>query len=449
MTQIRYQEDIKEFLKQVCSHIRAKEVHHEVKMELESHLQDIIEEKLDRGIDLNTAIQEAISQMGAPDLIGAQFQKVHRPRTDWKLLGLVACFILLGLVAVFAAQASIAERIGSSTIGMKQVIYVFIGVLLMLRIRLFNYETLAPYSWVLYIGTLILLIFSTGPGYRMNGYLYLGTEMVHIVSITPYLLLLSIAGIWTARPAIQTTSSWMKRVTSSSFLNFGILLIPCICLLKAHSLTDLILFIVGSASLLLTLKKSRRILVTHVSILIGSMLIYLLTSSSHMNDKLQRFVAFLKPHEDTQGVNYVFTQSKEAISSASWWGHGYASPLTTLPELQSNMMFAYLVHCFGWIAGILVFLMVIMFIFHSIQISGKIQETYGKALHSTFLTLFVIQFIWPILMSIGLAPISAFSLPFVSYNGTHVIFQFAAIGLILSVYRRKDLQGASNRVIRT
>lgn len=110
MMPIRYQEDIKEFLKQVCSHIRAKEVHQEVKMELECHLQDIIEEKLGRGIDLNTAIKEAITQMGAPDLIGAQFHKVHRPRTDWKLLGLVAFFILFGLIAVLPHRLHLSNE---------------------------------------------------------------------------------------------------------------------------------------------------------------------------------------------------------------------------------------------------------------------------------------------------------------------------------------------------
>ncbi|MDQ0878806.1 cell division protein FtsW (lipid II flippase) [Paenibacillus sp. V4I3] len=443
MNPIRYQEDVKEFLKQVCSHIRAKEVHHEVQMELEGHLQDIIEEKLDRGIALNTAIKEAITQMGAPELIGAQFHKVHRPRTDWKLLGLLSFFILFGLVAVFTAQASLVQHLGFSSIGLKQVIYVCVGGLLMLGIRLFNYQKLASYSWALYIGTLILLVYSIATGYRINGmdgYLQLGRFVVNVVSISPYLFLLSLAGIWTDKPTNKLTESWIKSIARSLWLNLGVLLIPCVIFLKVHSLTDFILFFLGSASVLLTLKKRRSILITHVSSIFGSAIFYLLTSR-HRSNSLDRWMAFLKPKEDTQGFNYVLTQSKEAIASASWWGHGYGTPLPTLPELHSNMMFAFLIYCFGWIAGILIFLMVILFIFHSLQISGKIRDTYGKALLSGLLTLFVIQFIWPMLMSFGWAPLSAFSLPFVSYNGTLVIFQFAAIGLILSVYRRKDLLG--------
>ena len=97
MKPIRYQEDVKEFLKQVCSHIRAKEVHREVQMELEGHLQDIIEEKLDRGIALNTAIKEAMTQMGAPDLSVLSFIRYIAHGLIGSCLGFCPSSYCLGL----------------------------------------------------------------------------------------------------------------------------------------------------------------------------------------------------------------------------------------------------------------------------------------------------------------------------------------------------------------
>ena len=44
-------------------------------------------------------------------------------------------------------------------------------------------------------------------------------------------------------------------------------------------------------------------------------------------------------------------------------------------------------------------------------------------------------------MTLGLVPLAAFSLPFISYGGSQLIMQMAAVGLVLSVYRRKDMVG--------
>ena len=151
----------------------------------------------------------------------------------------------------------------------------------MLGIRLFIYQKLASYSWALYIGTLILLVIATGNRINgMDGYLQLGRFVVNVVSISPYLFLLSLAGIWTDKPTTQLTESWIKSIARSLWLNFGVLLIPCVIFLKAHSLTDFILFFLGFASVLITLKKSRSILNTHVSLIFvsASFLCYLAPS---------------------------------------------------------------------------------------------------------------------------------------------------------------------------
>lgn len=42
-------------------------------------------------------------------------------------------------------------------------------------------------------------------------------------------------------------------------------------------------------------------------------------------------------------------------------------------------------------------------------------------------------------MSLGLSPVFGFSLPFISYTGSQLIIQMATMGLVLSVYRRKDM----------
>ena len=53
--------------------------------------------------------------------------------------------------------------------------------------------------------------------------------------------------------------------------------------------------------------------------------------------------------------------------------------------------------------------------------------------------LFAVPTIWNILMGLGFVPIIGVSLPFISYGGSAILFYAAVLGLILNVYRRKDL----------
>lgn len=49
------------------------------------------------------------------------------------------------------------------------------------------------------------------------------------------------------------------------------------------------------------------------------------------------------------------------------------------------------------------------------------------------------SFLWNIGMVFGWLPVIGVSLPFVSYAGMHQLIYSVFVGMILSVYRRKDL----------
>lgn len=437
MNNFRHHEEITTFLKQVCREIKAKEVHSVVRLELESHLQEVIEEKLVSGIDLDTAVREAISQMGTPEVIGQQFHLAHRPRFNWGLLAIVAALMGIGLVAIFSAQAANYQSYLSS-LGKMQVMFFSIGSCLMLLISFSNYRKLAKYSWVLYWGTILLLCYVILSGIAINGvngYMRLGHIQLNVSGLSPYLLLIALAGIWSKPQGIILYETPLRSFIRNSWINIGTVWLPCTLILLTHSINNFILFFIGCLTLLLVLHKKRAILAAHCGLLVATFGIFVL-KLSYQSDRLY---AFLHPSNDQLGINYMLTQSKMAIQTAGWSGHGFGAPLSKLPVLQSEMMFPFLIYCFGWGAGIVLVMMVALFVQQTVSVSQKVQDPYGKAIVSALLALFTTQFTWSMLMSIGLAPYSTFQLPFISYSGLLAILQFVSIGLMLSVYRRKDL----------
>lgn len=435
MKNVRYHEEIKHFLHQVCLQIRAKEVHNGVKAELESHLQDIVDEQMADGVDADTAVREAVKQMGDPALIGNQLHRAHRPRMDWGLIALMLLMTVIGLFAVFATQSSMYTVYAIST---KQVGYVSIGAFLMFLGCFSNYRRLVAFSWPLYISANFLLLLTLlfgGPSAGWHRYLYILTFSLDSASIAPYLLVISLAGLWSSAKHTTKLNKGSKSILTSAWNNIGIVILPGILILLTYSLSDFALFFIGCMVLVITLRKSRWLLLTYSGLMLGTILSCILISSYRM----QRIAAMVSPEKDPLGFGFMAIQSLKTIRAAGWTGHGFGSSVSNLPEIHAEMMFPYLIYCFGWLAGIAIFMLAILFIARVLHIMLVVKDPFGKALVTGLLSIFAVQFLWSMLMAFGLAPITSISLPFLSYSGNVVIFQLATIGIILSVYRHKDL----------
>jgi len=110
-----------------------------------------------------------------------------------------------------------------------------------------------------------------------------------------------------------------------------------------------------------------------------------------------------------------------------------------LPEAHTDYVFAYIVSSLGWIAGLITVTIVFLAIARMFFAVKKIKHDYGKYLSISIVTIFALQAIGNILMNLTLFPTLQVSLPFISYGGTYFVLNMALMGLLLSVYRRKDL----------
>lgn len=69
----------------------------------------------------------------------------------------------------------------------------------------------------------------------------------------------------------------------------------------------------------------------------------------------------------------------------------------------------------------------------------NIKDKYGKMLIIGLGMLYIFQSVASVLMNINLGIQTGINLPFVGYGGVHFVVNMGSIGLILSIYRRKDI----------
>lgn len=154
--------------------------------------------------------------------------------------------------------------------------------------------------------------------------------------------------------------------------------------------------------------------------------------------RMERFYTFLNPETDPLGRGYQLKQSLIAIGSGGISGLGLGmsrQKLGFLPESMSDSIFAILSEETGYLGALILLFLFFILLIQGIKIAKKTQDSFlsSCALGITFWI--SLQTFLNISAMIGLTPLSGIPLPFISYGGSHLIAELAAIGIILNISR--------------
>jgi rod shape determining protein RodA len=171
----------------------------------------------------------------------------------------------------------------------------------------------------------------------------------------------------------------------------------------------------------------------------GSLLAILILAIIAAPYRLTRIITFLNPSNDPQGNGYLNVQLSKILSNSGLWGQGFTFEPQVLPELHTDFIFTFITYTFGWAISIVLIGLIVTFLARVVLIAKQAKTSYAKLLISGIVALLGVQFIWNIFMNLGLAPISGLGLPFISYGGSQLVINGATIGIILSIYKRRNI----------
>lgn len=432
------------YLKQVCTQVRARAIHPELRRELGSHLVDLADERESQGWEREEAVQWAMQQMGDPEAVGKSLNRIHRPRINWGLLAGALLFAGSGIIGMFSLSASSYTGTRMNTalpqFGENHLVYVCMALMVMLVLSLLDYRKLRSLSWPLYFLTLAGMLAVQFSGTMVNGikrWLVLPLHFaIDVMGWSPYLLIIALAGIW--------AGDGFPKNGRESLINgwraIPLIGVPCLIYWRGHILPELALFAGVSLILYAWLsgKWKRVVLLAAVATASG---LWAAWNTHYYYDKIS---AALNPAKFAEGAGYYQTTLSEAIASAGWWGRGFGTANDQLPSVYSDMLFPYLIYSFGWGAGLFLVGLILWFVVRTIQAWVSVRDTYGKALIAGIALILAVQLVYGVLKLSGHIVIIGLPLPFISYGGSHLLMEYGALGLLLSVYRRKDLMLGSS-----
>lgn len=420
--------EIDMYLDQVCAYIRCRDVHAGIRAELRTHMEELTDVYEEKGQSTDEAVARAIAAMGDPEVIGRQFDRVHRPKTDWMTVVLVVLLMGCGLVTMASLDRQPGDWPWKTNMLAERLASVGIGVLVCWLCARLDYRRLRMSGGAIFLATwlLILPIFWVGV-YRFGMPMYdLGFIKFDIIRASPFLFLLAVA-------SLLTRWSWQKDGWKVPLFIWYAL--PALLYLKTPSQSTFVLYTIGFITLALLSGANKRWVGGVIAIVSGMMLCRLTMFPYEM----KRLLGFWRPFADPLGMGYQVVQSIQAIREAGMWGHGFGVWLRNLPNTQEDFVFAYIVYAFGWVSGVGITVLVAALFVRLYRMMLVVREPFGRMLGGTICVLFVVLFSWNILMTIGLMPVASIPLPFVAHGTTAFLVHLAVLGLLIGIHRRRDM----------
>ena len=154
----------------------------------------------------------------------------------------------------------------------------------------------------------------------------------------------------------------------------------------------------------------------------------------------ERILTFLHPLTDIQGAGYNAYQSTVAVGSGELTGkgigYGTQSKLQFLPEYETDFIFAAYAEEWGFLGVLLLFGLFTVVIVRILGAARRAGDNF-TALFATGVAIYILaQFSIHVGMNIGLLPITGTTLPFMSYGGSHLLTEYAALGILMGLRRR-------------
>lgn len=160
--------------------------------------------------------------------------------------------------------------------------------------------------------------------------------------------------------------------------------------------------------------------------------------------QVERFTAFLKQGANIQAAGYHLMQSKIAIGSGQLVGKGLMNGTQTnlnfIPAHHTDFVFAVLGEEMGLLGALLLIGAFCLLLWRGVRIANNARDFYGSLIAYGIVTMLAFQIIVNIGMTIGIMPVTGIPLPFISHGGSSLIVNLAAIGLLTNIHMRRFSQ---------
>jgi rod shape determining protein RodA len=345
---------------------------------------------------------------------------------------ILACVLLLagmGLLALYsqAPPTDLAGKSITQSIFLKQA--TFLGVALAVMgltawPHYLNYRHLSFLFYAILLGLLALLLVK---GTVVNGarcWFNFGPIKFQPAEIMKVALVLVLATVLMYGRDIK---SWKGLAAP-----IALTCLPAGLIVVQPDMGTTILFIPTLFAMLFVAGARKRHLAILVLVLVAAApLVWMKGMKEYQKERITSFL-FKPCYQQVQSVKAC------SIGAVTGRGIGESGAATTfyIPERHTDFVFSIIAEDLGFIGSSFVLFLIALYFATSFRIAHQSREPFGRLLVVGLTTLFAGQTFINLGMTLGVAPITGLTLPFVSYGGSSLLMSAMSAGLILNVAAR-------------
>ena len=353
---------------------------------------------------------------------------------DNKLLFFIPLLIIMIISFLDMYNAKYLSSLYNNNL-VKQIIWYFLGFIIFILFKRINNKTIFKYANVLYIISLLLLLYVLLFGKVING----ARAWINIkgFSFQPSELAKLSLAIMLSKMAVSFNNTGVKSETIFILKVILVTLIPSILVFLEPDSGAIIFFLIEAFMIILFSKVHKFWFVILFSLLgigIGAFITLYLFNKDILISligtsffyRVERLITFKTMS------SYQLENALIAMGSSSLFGTGLGNVSIYIQEAPTDFVFAFTISNFGYFTG---FLILICYLFMDIFLINKIchmKKNTIKYILISFTSIFIFGQIINIGMNLGLVPIIGIPLPFLSYGGSTLIIYFLFLSIVFA-----------------
>ena len=383
---------------------------------------------------------------------------------SYPLLGMLLILCFLSCLAIKSSAPLINKIANPEDLWMKQLAFYGISFILMFIVYKIGNERIYRLIWLAYG---ILVIFLIGLVIERFSLIFLGRGIV------PYVRSVNGATRWYSFPGFDfQPSEFMKivlilcvsnviydhnntypvhRFNSDCIMLAKVLLVtipPCILIFLQNDagFTSLILvsviFILFASGL-----QMRWFVVGGIILAIGLLILSYLFIFNHdvfvrligSTYRVNRFYGWIDPEGTYNRQGYQLFNALMGFGSGGLFGHGFQSNVISLPEAQTDFIFAVIAQDYGFVGGFITIVIIVIFDALLLHIGLRSTSDRDKYFVAGIFGLLIFQQTWNIGMVMGVVPITGITLPFISYGGSSLLSYMISMAIFFDIDKKNKI----------
>lgn len=350
---------------------------------------------------------------------------MKKPSLDYLFVFSFLALTAVGTLMIFSASPTMALKLGDSYYFLKRHIFFLLmgfgAFYYALNLDLNKLKKFANLIFMISV-LLLLVVFIPGIGQEVSGasrWINFGFFSFQPSELIKFAMILFLANML-AKPGFK-----LLPILAAIGLVCGIIILQpdlgtAICIAS----TSFVLLFAAGAEML------------HLGILAGLGIVGVLIISIKSAYRLNRLLAFLDPWKDPQGISFQIIQSLLAVGSGGFTGLGLGASRQKffyLPQQFTDFIFAILCEELGFIGGVGVVLLFLIFAARGIKIALSTDDKFKSLLVLGIISWITVQALTNMMVVVGLLPTTGIPLPLISYGGTATTVILFSIGIVMNV----------------